>query len=529
MITKEEQQLNAFLAIDEITFAIPAQSFDISCSISAEEALPVVTEFALRITHVCGLVSPVQLQNYFGYSEKETAAVVKALLDERLIQWHEDQLELTPYSKARFQDSSDDLPRFFRIQEWTGSVVFDLISFSPAERPSRLRRIRSMIELTSKDTEKLSRSIQCAERSFQTNFRQISKKDRAEIYKISDVDAGELFSIPLPCIFQLNFDGHTSIQREISDESFGGRLEMAEAISDAMVSHDQRDNDFFENFIAMFDDELLKGYIAKDEFDLRKYVQDVHLTKVNSYSNSKVIPLLGALHLKKNRDILVEWLTTWTTSDLPTSNGEGDSDMKEGKIDSIESHQKAKSALWLAPQSRLWSRSPAANELLQIINRIIAPKDDGEVSLKVGGVRTLLQIERGDNGDKNRAAGTYKDIFPKLFATTDSIMGGNFELFLFEDKFMCALFHFHIAHHPVTVPIGFFSSLPGHLEAAKRLVSKQILNRGNIVLLNGVQNEQVFNEVNEFSFLQKSAITTKPILTATVKKSSNTITLRKNK
>ncbi len=139
MITKDEQQLNAFLAVDEITFAIPAQSFDISCSISAEEALPVVTEFALRITHVCGLVSPVQLQNYFGYSEKETAAVVKALLDERLIQWHEDQLELTPYSKARFQDSSDDLPRFFKIQDWNGSVVFDLISFSPAERPSRLR------------------------------------------------------------------------------------------------------------------------------------------------------------------------------------------------------------------------------------------------------------------------------------------------------------------------------------------------------------------------------------------------------
>ncbi len=306
-------------------------------------------------------------------------------------------------------------------------------------------------------------------------------------------------------------------------------MEIAEAISDAMVNHDQRDNDFFENFIAMFDDEILQGYITKDEFDLRKYVQDVHLTKANSYSNSKVIPLLGALHLKKNKDVLVEWLTTWTTSDLQTSDVKDESGLKEGENDPIDRHQKTKSALWLAPQSRLWSRSPAANELLQTINKIIAPKVEGDENLKIGGVRTLLQIERGDNADKNRVANTYKDLFPRLFATTDSIMGGNFELFLFEDKFMCAMFHFHIMHHPVTVPIGFFSSLPAHLETAKRLVSKQLLNKGNIVMLNGVQKELTFNESNEFAFLQDQVITTSSTLTAKVKKSANTITLRSNK
>ena len=78
MITLEEQQLREHLAVDEITFAIPAQSFAISCAISAEEALPVVTEFALRIAYVCGTLSPAQIQDFFGFSKKETDAVLKS-------------------------------------------------------------------------------------------------------------------------------------------------------------------------------------------------------------------------------------------------------------------------------------------------------------------------------------------------------------------------------------------------------------------------------------------------------------------
>lgn len=98
MITLEEQKLREHLSVDEITFAIPAQSFAISCAISAEEALPVVTEFALRIAYVCGTVSPGQLQDFFGFSNKEIDAVLHSLLDERLLRWSDEQLELTSYA-----------------------------------------------------------------------------------------------------------------------------------------------------------------------------------------------------------------------------------------------------------------------------------------------------------------------------------------------------------------------------------------------------------------------------------------------
>jgi hypothetical protein len=305
VITSEEQQLREYLAIDEVTFAVPAQSFAIACAISAEETLPVVTEFALRIAYVCGDLSPVQIQEFFGFSKKETDAVLQALLGERLIQWNEDRLELTSYAMARFQDSSDHLPRFFKIQDWSAEVVFDLISFHPAGRPDRLKRVRYQVELGMRNLDKQSRTIQYAEQAFQQHFRQICKKDKAEIYKISAVDAGERFSIPLPCVFHLDLEGQTSVRRDIGDESFGDRLEIAEAISDALAHRGTGNNDRLRDFIRTFDDGLIARYASQNAFDLRRYVQDVHLTQSAAYDDARVTPLLGALYLKRNAETVL--------------------------------------------------------------------------------------------------------------------------------------------------------------------------------------------------------------------------------
>lgn len=481
MMTLEESQVKDRLAIGEVTFAIPAQSFGISCAISAEEALPVVTEFALRIIFVCGSMSPEQLQGFFGYTEKETAAVIKALYDERLVQWNDDQLELTSYAATRFQDSSDNLPRFFKIKDWSAEVIFDLISFSPTEKPSRLRRSGSMVELSPQDTEKESKSIQWAERSFQKNFNRICKKDRAEIYKITEIDPGERFMIPLPCVFHLNFDGRMEIRRGIDDESFGDRLEIAQAISDAISNQDARDNDNFENFVEIFDDELLRGFISKDTFDLRRYVQDVHLNEKATYLNGRVAPILGSLYLPRNEKILLEWIKTWTEIDE-------DSGAKPLGL----------SACWLAPHSRLWARSNAARELVKKIDRVLIHKDaDIEEPQIVGGVRALFQMGREN---ANALSQIYRNTFPKLYGTAAQLMGGNIEIFLLPEKFVCALFHYH-QDHPISIPVGFISSDPAHLDAAVNLIQNRIIERSGIFSLQNSSGHNSSDARKEFEFL----------------------------
>jgi hypothetical protein len=500
MITVEEQQLQEWLAVDEITFAIPAQSFAISCAISAEEALPVVTEFALRVAFVCGTLSPDQLQEFFGFSRKETDAVIKSLLDERLIQWNEDHLELTNYALARFQDSSDNLPRFFKIQDWSAEVVFDLISFSPAERPTRLRRVRSQIELATRTFDKESRTIQFAEQSFQQNFHHICRKEKAEIYKISEIDAGERFSIPLPCVFQLDLSGQASIRRNIDDESFGSRLEIAEAITDALANQERGDNDELKEFIQVFGDELLHRYVSGETFDLRRYVQDVHLAKICTYVDDRVMPVLGALYLPRNAaDLLQRIKAAFAQPELEPQTDTSDVVEGTSAVQAPTLEQVPRHALWCAPRSTLWARARGARDLAQNLNRLLVPEVSEGLTPPTG-LRVILPTPRGGGREM---LSIYRDQFPRLLGANFTLMGGNLELLVVPDVLVCAMFHFRLAHQPVAVPIGFVSSNPAHIHAASTLLSTRTRGGTNsVVLLQGSDGNE-FAAEKELAFLSE--------------------------
>lgn len=480
MITSEEKKLREILAIDEITFAIPAQSFDIECSISAEEALPVVTEFALRIAYVCSTLSPVQIQDFFGFTKKETDAVIQTLLNERLIKWNEDELlELTSYALTRFQDSSDHLPRFFKIQEWNSEVIFDLISFSPAGRPNRLKRVNSFIELATRNIDRQSKTIQYAEQAFQEHFHSICKKDKAEIYKISAIDAGERFSILLSCVFHLDLDGQVSIRRDIDNEAFNHRLEISEAITDALSNQDRPQNDSFIDFIDYFNYPLFERYVSNDTFDLRRYVQDVHLARVVGYDNERVTPLLGAFYLPNNSDLIISKLRSeiLKREELLVENYKAltlDGDLN--KIDMVLVSEKniAQSGLWLAPQLSLWARTRNAREFVQKIDRLL----EGKNKKNIPPVGTYVMIPGRSQVTKERAF-KYRDLFQYLFSMDTCFMDGKLELLLIPEIMVCVLFHFHLEHQPISIPLGFISSEPEHLEIASTLLiestkSKQI-------------------------------------------------------
>lgn len=470
MITVEERQLREQLAIDEITFAIPAQSFAIACAISAEEALPVVTEFALRIAYVCGDLSPVQIQEFFGFSKKETDAVIQALLGERLIQWNEDHLELTTYALGRFQDSSDNLPRFFKIQDWSAEVVFDLISFSPAGRTDRLKRVRAQVELATRNFDKQSRTIQYAEQAFQQHFRKICKKDKAEIYKISAVDAGERFSIPLPCVFHLDLEGQASVRRDIDDESFGARLEIAEAITDALAHQGRESNERLRDFVGTFDDRLIGRYMSDDTFDLRRYVQDVHLTHGAVYDDARVAPMLGAMYLPRNTGLLLARLKDELERLGQSARMEGEAPAAESKLGTDAGAALFRSGLWWAPESSLWARSRGARELVQKLERLLAP-GGAEADSSGHGLRVVVP---GDRRSARERLSVYRDQFPRLLGAEVSLMEGTLELLLVPGVLVCALFHFHLAHQPIAIPIGFMSSREDHLRAAAALVSGKV-------------------------------------------------------
>lgn len=51
-------------------------------------------------------------------------------------------------------------------------------------------------------------------------------------------------------------------------------------------------------------------------------------------------------------------------------------------------------------------------------------------------------------------------------------MDGKLELLLIPGLMVCVLFHFHLEHQPIRVPIGFISSELEHLKIASMLLSE---------------------------------------------------------
>lgn len=139
------------------------------------------------------------------------------------------------------------------------------------------------------------------------------------------------------------------------------------------------------------------------------------------------------------------------------------------KIDALPVSEKTivQSGLWLAPQLSLWARTRGAREFAQKIDRLL----DSRNKKKSNPVGTYVLISGRNNAAKDRAF-KYRDQFQYLFNLDICLMDGKLELLLIPGLMVCVLFHFHLEHQPVSIPIGFISSEVEHLKIASSLISE---------------------------------------------------------
>lgn len=436
----------------EITFAIPAQTFGITCAISTEQTLPVVTEFALRIVSVCDSLTPQDLQQFFGFSEREVEQVIQSLVDERLLRWEEDRLELTHYARGLFVSSPDSLPRLTKIKDWAGEVAFELVGFTHVNPTDGAKRARLMVEISTADPEKESKSRLWAERSFQENFDKIYRGSRAEIYKISDVEASTRFLLAVPCTFCVSLDGELTIKRSLPDDFLSERLELSQAITKALAFPPIPDNRSLNDFAEVFGDPSFQSFIQSDgSFDLSAYLAKVMRA---DNANATTRSIIGSLHLDKNIRLLETSIASFK--------------LDPGKIPTL---------YWIAPAVPFWARSKRMRPLVASLRRMIEPvsykapqtqdakaDEDGQSSC----VKILLQNVR--EGDRH-AARTYGGTLPEVYSTSASTLDGKVEVVLVEDKFMCALYHYQV-RHAVTIPIGFMSTEEKYIRIAEQVLKR---------------------------------------------------------
>jgi hypothetical protein len=436
----------------EITFAVPAQTFGITCAISTEQTLPVVTEVALRMIFVCDSLTPQALQEFFGFTEREVEQVINSLVDERLVRWEDDRLELTHYARGLFVNSPDSVPRLSRIKDWAGEVAFELVGFTPVNPTDGAKRARLMVEVPADDPEKESKTRLWAERSFQENFDRIYRGSRAEIYKISDVEASTRFLLAVPCTFSISLDGEFTVKRSLPEDFLSDRLELSRAITKLLAFPPNPDNRLLAEFGSLFGDTTLQPCFRSDgTFDLTAYLAKAVAA---DGAGSIVKPLVGSLHLGRNRKTLETWVGS-----LAAEPGE------------------ALTVHWIAPTVPFWARSKRMRPLVASLRKNIdvdtefgsqaqAPQIEDRHQLR--SVKILLQSV----GDEDRQLEkTYGMTLPEVYGTSASALEGKLELVVVKGQLTCALYHFQL-RHAVTIPIGFISTEERHVRVAEDLLKQ---------------------------------------------------------
>ena len=475
-----ETEIKFFL--NQITFSLPCQSFDIKYSVTKQERLPIVTEFVVRLIHVCNGISVFNIQEYFGFSGKETEVIIQSLKNERLVLFNTDnEIELTEYAKSKFAESSDELPRFFKIEEKNETINFNLVSFSFLKKLGSKYPNSLFISLKEKD-EHISKSKYYAEKSFGDNFNKIFKdklEEKSELYKITNVSANKRYDYPIPLNFYLKFDEDTidvvnsKDTEELIKSDDGVYKEIIEIFSNRNDFGNRYKNQskYFLEFIRIFKDRLLHNKInSVNELNLIDYIKEVHLQKIVNYEN-KTDALLGNIYIRDDENKINNFSKIIET------------------LSKYEKHHKSIS--WLVPENSYFGRTSL---LKDFINTVVSKKSKNELKI-------LLPVEDAQQDY------IYSYSF-KTYGYTKPIMNGQLEILLYAPYFVCVLFHYYYptTFSSVSIPIGFVSENPEKVEIARKLIFEHLQSNKNYQGKLGRDKNDINDFKDDFCFLNISPL-----------------------
>mgnify|MGYP003583629458 CR=1 FL=1 len=439
---------------NKVTFGLPIESYRVEAYITRDERLPVVTEYVLRLLRVCGAVTLAGLRNFFGFSDAEALAVVESLTRQGLVETSGESLQLSSYANERFdQSSSDDYPRFTKVEPRRDSVTFDLLSFSPLNTRSIGLLTENSYRLDVSD-EAIGNSVERAKSAYYRRFHEIAsfnedlRRDAMSVYSVEDISSKRRGYLAVPVTFALS--GQEQVERKGPrwfEEGAAPELSAAfhETVSSAIPNSLTIGNAHLERFIDEFGASWLATYLTGKRFDIHKFANDVNAGELATPKG--VRPIFGNLYLEQNLDQLIN------------------------RIKARRSDQRLRflctSVAWLAPDHYLWGRGEAFQQATTAIQDSLRGKSHDELMIFIG----------TEHGQEQTVSNQFRGVDSGQFhayrpgTSSDATFGGRLELFLYPTGFAAALFHLALPGNPgLWAPVGFISSDPKHIEHVHKLL-----------------------------------------------------------
>lgn len=448
------------LFVNRIDFAAPCKSFNIYCSVTEEERLPVVTEFVLRLIRTTESVTSLQLQNFFGFTPDETIAVIDSLIAQKLIAWGEDDesLVLTEYAASKFDESSDLVPRFTKVEPWSVKVDFDLVSFSFVSG-AKSADPGNAIVLPVRD-EFLARSNDLAAKTFSSKFFEYVDKNRKaknskiDLYKISSVKtAGSYFHKFSVDIFTDPRDS-AQISREVREPNrsdLADHVDIILATTDALEAEKNGANyGHFVEYVSAIEDPVLAKYLGDDSFLFEKYLMEVVLYKHAGY-HPGTVPVFGPLYNEGNISSFTKKLDHAIRKVYKRNH-------------SILPHL---AATWIAPSITTWGRNSSVFSAQDKIDRVINKYNAGE------GSKVKFLFHADDHQREWEIVNRLKSHVRSAFSHRSSLYGGSLEIILVPGVIASTVFHYVPTDRPyLSFPVGYITTNARKVQEISSLIER---------------------------------------------------------
>lgn len=419
---------------NRISILIPARKYIMNVAWTEEKPMPAIELFACRLLILFERLSPAELREFFGLSEREEEELLESLADKRLASMDQ-QGYLVPSPLLTSQ--KDGVPMLVRYTEQTEHVVLDSFALTVRKEQKLSRLMYGLPELPMPNSSKdigVDKIIEEFSRQFRS-YLEVTRhneyeRQRTQLYKVMGCTASEVLLLPVDIEFNyMPTKGEPkqwvrSLERLGSSQNRPLSSELESHIADFLGSNIiEEKGTNAETYCRLVNDSVLKNFVDGYRVDYSAWMTARDNSKTG-YGSSDTRGVFGPLYLLENRREALIWIRN-TLRELTD-----DIDLK---------------ALWMPSNVPFWgANSDDIDRFVQDLKNILEQNDiNAKISL----------IHHGNNWD---APKNLKNIFP--YGLSDPLHLDRVELFVIPGIFALVQYHGQPnSDSGISVPIGYMT------------------------------------------------------------------------
>lgn len=454
-----------------ISLLIPAYSYHINCAWTQEIPLPAIEEFTCRLLIALQKVTPSEVQQYFGLSERECDVLIDTLLKNKLINYSNDGM-LTPSNMLmdRTKGNPEVAPSLTKYEVRTETVVFEALTVSvmPSNAYNRSRyglpQLPIPEENHSPTPELITERFGGQYRAFLDYSRRPEvETKKTRLYKMDGCSSGKFMQIPIDLEIWLRptIEGDVEVIKNIAEKVNSSRhrplsMEVEAKISDYLNSLKMPIKGMnIISYCTIFDDPVLSRYIDDRGLDLNHWLID-HANRKTGYGTQTTRSIIGPIFSNNNKKTIDRMLEEVSKDWSPN-----------------EIHR----AFWLSSSAPLWG----ANGYLMcdFCNEISRRLSEDRQNR--GPVTAIMAYE--EEGDLKSLKARLHTRIPNGIAYLGKDLQTQVEIFSIPGQLAVVQYHIQPDRSSaITVPIGYVTTDKTRLEKVESYLKNLVIARGNPIL-----------------------------------------------